>query len=177
MENKRSQSKVAMNFGALNGLAAIALTLLFYFIGTDIQSMIPTITGYAVMILFISMGIKSYRDEDLGGYISYGRSLGTGTLISLFAGILFAVFMVIFFNYIAPELPQKIIEGTQQKLAERGMSEEQIEQAMSMTKKFMSPIFLFIFQIVGSVFAGFIISLFVSIFMKKEQNPFNSNIG
>jgi hypothetical protein len=177
MENKRTQVKVAMNYGTLNGLAGVALTLLFYFIGTDMQSKIPQLTGYAVLILFIVMGIKSYRDEDLGGYISYGKSLGTGTLISLFGGIISAIFIVIFFTYIAPELPQQILEGTQQKLAERGMNEEQIEQAMSMTKKFMSPVILFIFGIVGTVFMGFIFSLIISIFMKKESNPFNSNIG
>jgi hypothetical protein len=177
MENKRSQLKVAMNYGTLYGLAGVALTLLFYFLGVDLQSRIPQVINYAILITFISMGIKSYRDEDLGGFISYGKSLGTGTLIGLFGGIISAIFIVIFFNYIAPEMIQKILDSSQQKLAEKGMSDEQIEQAISITRMFMKPVWLFLFSILGSTFAGFLFSLIISIFTKKEDNPFNSNIG
>ncbi len=177
MENKRSQLKVAMNYGTLYGLAGIAVTLLFYFIGTDIQSRIPQLIGWVLLVVFISMGIKSYRNEDLGGFISYGRSLGTGTLIGLFGGIITAIFIVIFFNYIAPELQEQIINSSQEKLAEQGMSEEQVEQAINMTRTFMSPVWLFLFSILGATFMAFIFSLIISIFYKKEDNPFNSNIG
>lgn len=177
MENKRSQAKVAMNYGLLYGLAGIAITLLFYFLGTDMESKIPMLTGFAALILFIIIGVKSYRDEDLEGYISYGKSLGTGTLIALFGSIITAIFTVILFTYIAPELPEKIIENAQQKLAEKGMSDAQMEQGIKMTRMFMSPVWLFFFSILGTTFWGFVFSLIISIFTKKESNPFNSNIG
>jgi len=177
MENKRSQVKVAMNYGTLYGLAGIAVTLLFYFLGIDIQSKIPRLINVAVLVVFIYMGIKSYRDEDLSGFISYGKSLGTGTLISLFGGIISAIFTVIFFTYIAPEVAEQIINSSQEELAEKGMSEDQIEQAINMTRMFMSPVWLFLFSILGATFMGFVLSLIISIFTKKESNPFNSNIG
>jgi hypothetical protein len=177
MENQRTQTKVAMNYGTLYGLSSVAVFLLFYFLGTDIESRLPQYLSYAILIMFIVMGIKSYRDEDLGGYISYGKSLGTGVLISVFGGILTGVFTLIFFLYIAPEMSQKIMEAAQQNMAEKGMSDEQIESAMSISQKFMTPPWLFVFSVLGSAFMGFIFSLLISIFMKKEQNPFNSNIG
>jgi hypothetical protein len=177
MENKRSQAKVAMNYGLLYGLAGIAITLLFYFLGIDMQSKIPMFVGFIALIIFIFTGVKSYRDEDLEGYISYGRSLGTGTLIALFGSIITAIFTVILFTYIAPELPEKILENAQQKFAEGGMSDDQVEQGLKMTRMFMSPVWLFLFSILTTVFWGFLFSLIISIFTKKEGNPFNSNIG
>ncbi len=177
METQRSQLKVAMNFGALSALASIAVFLLFYFIGIDIKSKLPQYIGYLILILFIIIGIKSYRDNDLGGHISYGKALGTGTLIAICGGIISAVFTIIFFTYIAPDMAQKIMDAAQQQMADKGMSEEQIQMAMTYTAKFMSPGWLFLFSLLGSALMGLIFSLFISIFMKKEQNPFNTNIG
>ena len=177
MENQRTQTKVAMNYGTLFGLSGVAVFLLFFFIGTDIQSKLPQWISYVILCVFIVIGIKSYRDEDLGGYISYGKSLGTGTLISLFGSFISAIFVVLFFKFIAPDMIQRILDSTQQKLTEDGMSEDQIEMAMLYTIKFMTPIWLFFFSVISTTFMGFIFSLIISIFTKKEQNPFNSNIG
>ena len=177
MENKRTQIKVAMNYGTLFGLTGVVIFLLFYFIGTDIQSKIPQWLGYCALIIFITLGIKSHRDADLGGHIGYGKSLGTGTLIALFGSVITAIFTVIFFNYIAPEMIQRILEAAQQNMAEKNMSEEQIEKAMEITQKFMTPVWLFIFSILSTTFMGFLFSLIISIFTRKEESPFNTNIG
>lgn len=177
MENPRTQTKVAMNYGTLYGLCGVAVFLLFYFLGSDLQSRLPNYINYLLLIFFIVIGVKSYRDEDLGGNISYGKSLGTGILISVFGGIITGVFTLLFFTYIAPDMVDKIMEAAQQSMAEQGMSDEQIEMGMGMTRKFMTPMWLFLFSVLGSAFMGFIFSLIISIFMKKEQNPFSSNIG
>ena len=177
MENQRTQTKVAMNYGTLYGLAGVAIFLLFYFLGMDIESKLPQIISYIVLCIFIITGIKSYRDEDLGGQISYGKALWTGTLISFFGGIITAIFTVLFFKYIAPDMIQKILDTTQQNLEEKGMSEDQIEMTMDYTRKFMTPMWLFAFSVLGSAFMGLLFSLIISIFMRKEENPFNSNIG
>lgn len=177
MENPRSQVKVAMSFGAMYGLANAAVALIFYFIGTDIQSKAPQLLGYTALILSIILGIKSYRDTELGGFISFGKSVGTGLLISIFGGMIIGAFTVLLFTYIAPEMMQLIINATEEKLAQQSMSEDQMQIALGYTRKMMTPIPLFIFSIIGSAIAGLIFSLLISVFMKKEQNPFNTNVG
>ena len=72
-------------------------------------------------------------------------------------------------------MTQKIMDMSQQQLMDQGMSEEQIATALDYTKKFMTPTWLFIFSILGTTFIGFLFSLVISIFLKKEENPFNSN--
>lgn len=175
MENSRSQLKVAMNFGAMYGLAGIAISLIFYFTGASLESKIPQILTYLAQLIIIIIGIKSYRDNDLGGYIGYGKAVGTGLLISIFGGILAGAFSVIFFSFIAPDMVDRILAAAQQNMIDKGMSEEQIEMGLEWTKKFMTPGWLFIFSIISAAFFGLILSLIASIFLKNESNPFNSN--
>ena len=171
---KRSQVKVAMTYGAMYGLASSIIYLIFYFAGADIDNKAPQWIGYLILMAVLFTGIKSYRDQDLGGYISYGKSLGTGTLIGLFGGIITGFFTVLMFTVIDPGLAQKIVEKAQEDMIAKGnMSEDQINMAVSWTQKFMNPLVLFLFSIIGSVFMAFIFSLVISIFTKKEQAPFH----
>ena len=174
MENKRSQWNVAMSYGTMFGLASAIVFFIFYFAGADIQSKWPQYIGYGMLILFLVLGIKSFRDQDLDGYISYGKSLGTGVLVGLFGGIITGIFTVLMFTVIDPGMANKLIEATQQKLIDQGLPESQIEMSISYARKFMSPPILFVFSIVGQVLMAFIFSLIISVFLKKEQNPFDS---
>ena len=177
MENSRTQNKISMTYGAICGLISIVLFMVFYFMGTDIESKSPQYLSYAVQAIIIFLGIKSYRDQDLGGHISYSKALGTGTLISLYSGIISAAFSIIFFMYIAPEMTEQIIAAAQEKMAQQGVSEEQMQVAIDWTRKFMQPTWLFLFSVITIVLIGFIFSLLISVFLKKEETPFNSNIG
>ncbi|MBP6334484.1 MAG: DUF4199 domain-containing protein [Bacteroidia bacterium] len=177
MENPRSQSKLAMNYGAYYGLSSTVVFLIFYFMGTDIQSRVPQWVGYVLLVIFIILGIKSYRDQDLGGHISYGKSLGTGILIATFGGIITGAFSILFFTVIAPDMLETIIAASQEKMLEQGMDENSMEMALEYTRKFMTPTWMFIFSILGSAVMGLLFSLIISVFMKKEQSPFQSNIG
>ena len=128
----QSQAKAAMAYGAILGLANTIIYLVFYFGGADPQSKYPGYIGYLLTIITILYGVKNYRDKELGGFISYGQSLGLGVLIGLFSGIISAIFTVLMFTVIDPELATKILDAAQQRMAEKSMSEDQIEMAMKM---------------------------------------------
>ena len=162
-----------MTYGAMYGLASSVIYLIFYFAGASVEAKSPQYIGYLLLIFFLVMGIKSYRDQDLEGYISYGRSLGTGVLIGVFGGIITGIFTVLLFTVIDPGMTQKILDSVQQKLTDEGKPEDQIQIAISWTKKFMNPGILFGFSIVGGAFMSMIFSFIISVFLKKEQTPFD----
>lgn len=172
MDSPRSKVNVSMTYGAYYGLSAVVMMFLSYFLSADMKSSLPTILSYVLLALFMFLGTKSYRDHDLGGGISYGQCLSTGVLISIFGGIIVAVFSVVMFTLIDPSMTEKILEDARQRMFEQGTPDDQIEMAINMSRKFMSPIWLFLFGVLGSAFAGFLISLFVSIFVRKSTNPF-----
>ena len=55
-------------------------------------------------------------------------------------------------------------------MLQKGMTEDQIEAAMTMTSKMFTPGWMSIMGLFGSVFIGTIISLLSSIFIKKQPN-------
>ena len=52
-----------------------------------------------------------------------------------------------------------------------------MQMGIDWTRKFMQPTWLFIFSALTNVFLGFVFSLLIAVFLKKEDTPFNSNIG
>jgi hypothetical protein len=113
----------------------------------------------------------------LGGYIPYAKSLGTGVLIAFFGSIIVAFYTYIFFNFIDPALIDQMLEMSRQQMIERGMPDDQVEMAVEMSGKFMTPGWMFAFSILGVTFMGFLFSLIASAFLKRNQEtPFNSNM-
>jgi hypothetical protein len=59
--------------------------------------------GYTIMVasfLLIYFGIRSYRDNDLGGQISFGRAFACGILITLVTTACYvAMWEVLYFNF------------------------------------------------------------------------------
>lgn len=169
--------KAGMTYGFVFGVALVGISLLFYVLNTDLDSKLPQLAGYAALLVALFIGIKSYRDQDLGGYISYGKSLGMGVLIAFFGSIIAAFYTYIFFTFIDPAMVDKIMELSQQKMLDKGLPEDQVQTSLSMMRKFMTPGWMFLFAILTYTFMGFLFSLVISIFTKREQqNPFNSNL-
>jgi ABC-type antimicrobial peptide transport system permease subunit len=110
-----------------------------------------------------------------GGFITYGNSFLLGFFIVLIGGILASLFSFVLFKFIDPGLVDTMIETAREKMESRGdMSEEQIDMALEMSKTMMSPLWMMIWGLAGSAFIGAILSLIVSIFMKKEGTPFDA---
>lgn len=178
MENysKPSMAMTAAIWGAITGMIGIVYTLILYY--ADLMTNKPASwASYAILIVGIYLGTKAFRDQSLGGYISFGKALGTGVLISLFNAIISVIFMLILFLVIDPELMTKIMAEQQDKMLESGkITEEQMEQGMEMGKKFFIPFAIF-GGLVAGVFFGTIISLITSAILKKEGDPFNKDMA
>jgi len=176
MENntKPSQVQTALTWGLITGFAVIVYTLILYF--SDLMLNKPaSYVSYILIFAGIYLGTKAYRDQSLDGFISYGKALGTGVLISLFSAVLTIIFMVILYTVIDTDLVNRIITESQDKMLEKGMPEEQIDKAQEMTKKFFIP-FMILGGLFVSVFFGFIISLITSAIVKKDGDSFNKDM-
>ncbi|MFM2207642.1 MAG: hypothetical protein RL213_1617 [Bacteroidota bacterium] len=174
---KRSKAKIAMMFGAYYGFSAIIVMMLFYLLNLDPQSKIPSLLNYALLVLFMVLGMRTYRDQDNGGLLSYGEAVGTGLLVSVFGGVILSVFTVVLFTFIDPGMTEKLLEAAREQMIENGTPDSQVEMGLQMAKNMMSPIWLFVLGMLGSAFMGLIFSLIVAIFVRREANPFQSNIG
>lgn len=171
MNNKKILWKNAMNYGAILGPIIFILTILneLYLIG------ILGLLNYAVIILCIFYGTKNLRDKYYNGFISYGNSVLSGTSILVFAGIIHTFVHSILLR-ISPEIKERIIRQTEEQLLQRGFSDDIVELISKSQDDLSNPTMMIIAGIFVYGIIGLIISLFTSIFLKKEPNPFQ-NIG
>ena len=165
--------KFAMNYGAVLGLCLVLIALLFWVLGVDEQqSVIPSILNNVVIIGFLVYAIMQYRDNVNNGFISYGASLKLGTTVAFFSSVIMAFYTFIYITYLNPDFLANILNMTEQAMLEANpeTSDQELDLALSITTKFMQPHWMMIMGVLGGTFMGFLFSLIISIFLKKE-NP------
>jgi len=174
MENQsNSVNHVAMSYGLYMGLALILNSVIFYVMGSPFAPACGYIS-YAITIAGIAWAMRTYRDNNPEAGVTYGRALGLGTLQSLFASLIFAFFIFILYKLVDKSLIDKSLAFAEEQLLRKGISENQIDTMMSMSKKMMTPVFYSLSQIFGITLMGFLFSLILAIFFKKQStDPFH----
>ena len=164
--------KFAMNYGAVLGLCLVALAVIMWSIGIDDkQSVVPGLLNNGLMIALISYAIIQYRDINNNGLISYASSLKLGTTIAFFSSVIFSFYSVIYILYINTEVLNDVMKLTEQTMleAQPEISDDDLDLALQMASKFMQPHWVMIMGMLSGTFMGFLYSLIISIFVKKED--------
>lgn len=84
--------RIALMYGGLSGTIIIGSMALSLLAGADQHAAGAQWLGYLVMLVALSMifvGIKRYRDEELGGVIRFGTGLMVGLSIALVASVIY----------------------------------------------------------------------------------------
>jgi len=82
---------------------------------------------FALVIVVTWLGIKAVREEAKDKALSYGKGVGTGVLINLYAGVIGSIYGFIHFTYINPDFRDYMMNMTRQKWAEAGISDTQMD--------------------------------------------------
>ncbi|MCE5346116.1 MAG: DUF4199 domain-containing protein [Bacteroidales bacterium] len=156
--------------GLILGLAGIVYTLVVYFLDLSLNK----VQGYVFIILeavILFLLLKSYRDNYMNRYITYGQSVGAGIVICLYYSIIMALFTYILYTVIDPGLVAKQLAASEEMLMSKGMPQASVDAAMKVQSKIMKPSFMAPLSILGNMMWGVVISLVISIFVRKEGNP------
>ena len=170
MEEKVSVWKANLTNGLILGLVGVVYTLVMYFLDltfNQVQQYVYIVVQIALMFFLM----KSYRDNYMHGQITYGQSVGAGVIMTLYSAIIGAIFIYILYTVIDTGLTEKQLAFVEEKMLEKGAPQEAIDAGMAIQRKIMKPEIMAPFSILGSMFWGTILSLIISIFIKKEGNP------
>lgn len=158
----------AMTYGLYFGILNVVLSIILYAAGMTMASWVQYIS-IAIMIAALILIQIHYR-KVLGGYISYGQSLGIAVASMFCASFLTAIFSYILYKFIDPGLIDQIMLLQEEKMVQHGKAtQEEIDLALSFMKKFQTPAILSISQIFSLPLMGLIIGAVSSIFIKKES--------
>jgi uncharacterized protein DUF4199 len=95
--------KTVLTFGLIAGVMISVLMGGSLLIANRIGQVHSMLLGYTMMVasfLLIYFGIRSYRDNDLGGQISFGRAFACGILICLITTVFYvAMWEILYFNF------------------------------------------------------------------------------
>lgn len=167
--------KTVLKFGMYAGITIVLLFLLSYTLLSDLSFSYQEIIGYTSMIIslsFVFIGIKSYRDKELGGSISFGKALGLGMLISLVPALLFGLFDAVYVAFIYPEFfDEYYVYMEQEYRAEYSGAElaAKLDQMNSMKGVMDTPVATFILMFITVLLLGFVMSLISSFALRKAD--------
>lgn len=170
-EQKLHARKFIINYGILLGLISIVLSVIMYVMNMHMtQNWIAGLLGFIAMVIVIVLGINQYKKSN-GSYLTLSQAIKIGVGIALIAGIMGAIYQLIFINFIEPDFIENMMEMQYNQMIEKNpnMSKEQLEMSIEMGKKFSSPWITSAISIIASLFFGLIISLFAGLVMKKEN--------
>lgn len=163
--------KTYITYGAINTIIGALLSLALYFTGFQTEKIAIgqhfQWLSLAIFVAVLFFGMRDVREQKPNKAITYGGALGAAVMIALFSGLFSAVYNYIHFTYINPEFSQYMLELSRSNLEAKNVPDAQIEQAISMQSKFMTPVAMAISGTIGVLFMGCLIGLVLAIFVKK----------
>ena len=164
--------KPFVKYGLIAAGLSILWSLIGYLLGNETQESLKWVSN----IIMISISVLCFRGAiaevraSQNGFISFKEAFRVSFMTGLIAAIINLGFTYVYFTYINPEFIGFIIEKAQQDMIDKGMGDEQVEMAIKMQSKFMSPPIMSAFAFIFSLIFNVIIGLIMAAIMKKE-NP------
>ncbi len=155
--------------------AGAAFQLLLFFTGLQTENLATgkwvQWLGMLIPIVVLYLGIRAVRDESPGRTLTYGQRVGAGVLISLYSGLMSAVYTFVHFKFINTEFADYMIEMTRAQWAAKGLAPSQMDAAEKITRAMLGPGVQAIIAPVITVLIGTIISLVVAAFLATKPQP------
>jgi hypothetical protein len=171
MEEKVSTARVALKYGVITSVVIMVYTTIINLAGQSQNKWLTTFS-FVFMVVGIVAAMKNFREEN-HGFLSYGEGLGVGSLASAIMGLLGATFSMLYNRFIDPTILTQALDEARANMEAKGMDDAQIDQAMAISQKFMSPGMLFAFGVIGYLFVGFLLSLLIAAFIRKDKPVFD----
>ncbi len=152
-------------------ICGAVFNLLMYFTGFQTEKLAVgqyvQWLGFVMMFVVLFLGTKAVRDEAPEKGMSYGRGLGTGVLISLYSGLMSAVYSFIHFKFVNTEFADYQLAMLRPKWEAAGMPEANMDQAEKFTRAMMTPVAQAVFTPIFVTLFGLVCALIIAAIVKK----------
>jgi hypothetical protein len=151
----------------------IVLQLLLFLLGYQTEKLATGqyLAWLSMVILAVVLwfGIKAVREERPGKTLTYGQGVGAGLLISLYGGLMSAVYAIIHLKFINTNYADYIMDLSRAKWAAAGMTQDQMARFEGFTRKLISPWVQAPMGVFFTVLFGLIFSLIIAAILKREK--------
>lgn len=172
--------KIVLVYGTIAGILMDLLFFLsFWLMDKKIITMEHSeLFGYTTMIIVMSlifMGVKSYRDQQLNGTLTFWNGLKPGLLIAAIASLFYAGGWEIYYNTV-PNVKETFLtsyaNSVEKKMKEDGATPERIEAKMQelkqMAEYYKNPLFRFGMTLMEIMPVGIVVALISAGVLRKK---------
>lgn len=172
---KNSLLRHTFLFGVLVGGALILAAFVVYLKDLSVN-FDPNLRSINLFLIVsgIFFGVKKYRDDELGGAISYGEALATGVLIIGFASMFYSIFIYVLTSFFDTSIIKEAIIFLEKGLHEMGYQQKDIDLLMGIYKNITPGLFA-VGQWFSKALSGLLFSLILAFFFRQNRNLFNKN--
>jgi hypothetical protein len=174
--------KTVLTFGLISGVIIAVLMGGSLLLADRIGSGHSMILGYTIMVasfLLVYFGIRSYRDNTLGGQISFGRAFACGILITLITTACYVVMWeILYFNFM-PHFMDSYFAAQIQSVQSAGLDSAataaRVAAIQHSQQLYQNPLVNIAYTIIEPLPVGLIITLIsAALLRRKVPAPGNS---
>jgi hypothetical protein len=156
-----------VRYGLISGVVSIVFFLILVMSAVDMTSGPWQWLGWIITAALIFLAHKYYKDNT-DGYMSYGQGIQIAMWMGMLSAVISSLFTYVYVKFIDASFVEMIREKQAAAMAEKGMTEEQIDQAMKIAAMFTTPEAMLGFGLVFGFLAVLVIALLVTIFTQKK---------
>lgn len=168
--------KIVLTFGLLSGVvSAVLMTVNMLFLD-DIGFDRGMYVGYTVIVisfLFVYFGIRSYRDNVLGGRISFAKGFQAGILITLISCLFYVGSWLLTYKQLFPDFAEKyaayLVEDKRASGASQAEIESTIKQGEEMKQMLDNPLINAAITFTEPFPVGLLVTLISAAVLRKQE--------
>ena len=129
--------------------------------------------GYVVMVVIFSLifvGIRNYRNKELGGVISFGKAFKTGFLIALVASTVYVVVWLFYYYLFVPDFIDRYTAHVLHQCTSEAEITAKTEEMENFSEMYESPFFVVLITYAEVLPVGTIVALISSFILKKKKS-------
>lgn len=132
--------------------------------------------GYSTMTIafaLIFFGVKSYRDKELNGAISFGKALQVGLLITLIASIVYALCWEIAYSQYGETFTNEMVNHYMEEKKSEGASEAELAKAKAdfenFSQMYKNPVIRFCLTLLEPSPVGIVVTLITAALVRRKE--------
>lgn len=168
--------KIVLTFGLLSGVVSATImsaTMPFAeAIGFD-RMIVVGYTAIVISFLFVYFGIRSYRDNVLGGLISFGKGFQAGILITLISSFVYVAAWLVVNYTLVPDFADKyavyLVEDQRANGASQADIDKVVAQGEQMKEMLANPLINAAVTFTEPFPVGLLVTLISAAVLKKQE--------
>jgi hypothetical protein len=139
---------------------------------TGASSMVVGYLGMLIAFALIFVAIKSYRDKQNNGIISFGKAFGMGLLIALIASTMYVITWAIVYKNFLPDYMDKysaaMVEQAKTSLSGAAL-QAKIDELNKAKEMYATPLGFALFTYAEILPVGILVSLIAALVLKRKR--------